>query len=89
MIPEMISQADAVVAAWLPGSEAAALGELLCGLWPFEATTPQPWPRNRDDIENDQNSTYEMGHGLQLPPNRPSQELRPEPSGTPEEGTES
>jgi len=85
VIPEMLAQADAVIAAWLPGSEAAALGELLCGLWPFDATTPQPWPRDREGIESSQNPIYELGHGMQLRPGRPSQEVVAEPSGTTDE----
>ncbi len=52
IITDLIARADAVVAAWLPGSEAAALGELLMGLHPFEARTPQPWPGFVADLED-------------------------------------
>lgn len=65
VIPDLIDQADAVVAAWLPGTEGAALGELLAGLHPFEARTPQPWPRRFGDL-GDPHATplYPTGHGI-------------------------
>ncbi len=65
VIPDLIDQADAVVAAWLPGTEGGALGELLAGLHPFEARTPQPWPRTFGDL-GDPHATplYPTGHGL-------------------------
>lgn len=82
VIPEMIAQADAVVAAWLPGSEAAVLGELLCGLWPFEAKTPQPWPRQPENPDDDQNLIYPMGHGIRLPARSGTSLVSdPEPAG--------
>lgn len=84
VIPEMLSRADAVVAAWLPGSEAGAIGELLCGLWPFEATTPQPWPRDQESIGESEKSIYELGHGIPLEAHRPGEEVtsHPGPAGT-------
>lgn len=69
VIPDLIAQADAVVAAWLPGTEGAALGELLAGLRPFEARTAQPWPLSFDAL-GDGNATplFAAGHGLGLTP---------------------
>ncbi len=65
VIPDLLEQADAVVAAWLPGSEAGALGDLLIGTHDFEATTPQPWPRSIEDLGDDAASPlYPTGHGL-------------------------
>jgi hypothetical protein len=43
-IPEILKRADAVIAAWLPGSEATELPELLFGRAEFEGRLPQPWP---------------------------------------------
>ena len=58
-------QADAVVAAWLPGSEAAALADLITGRAPFHARTPQPWPRSNQELEElDAEPLYQVGHGL-------------------------
>jgi len=65
VIPDLIAQADAVVAAWLPGSECATLGEMLSGLHPFEARTSQPWPRSFEALADpDQTPLYPTGHGL-------------------------
>ncbi len=58
-------QADAVVAAWLPGSEAAALADLITGRAPFHARTPQPWPRSNQALgDPDAEPLYQVGHGL-------------------------
>lgn len=37
---------DAVVAAWLPGSEGEGVADVLFGTSPFTATLPLPWPRS-------------------------------------------
>jgi beta-glucosidase len=67
VIPDLIERADAVVAAWLPGSEAGVLGELLAGVHTFEAATPQPWPASIEDLDDDSASPfYPTGHGLTL-----------------------
>ena len=69
VIPDLIAQADAVVAAWLPGTEGAVLGELLAGLHPFQARTPQPWPRSFAALgDPDADPLYAIGHGLDLSP---------------------
>lgn len=41
---------DAVVAAWLPGTEGAGLADLLLGATPFGATLPFTWPRCMDQV---------------------------------------
>jgi beta-glucosidase len=68
IIPDLIAQSDAVVAAWLPGTEGAALADLLVGSHPFEGRTPQPWPRSAASLE-DPGATplYPVGHGLGTP----------------------
>lgn len=67
VIPDLIEQADAVVAAWLPGSEAGTLGELLAGIHAFEAATPQPWPASIEDVDQPSESPlYPTGHGMTL-----------------------
>ena len=52
LIPDLVSQADAVVAAWLPGSEATQLPGLLTGDYSFEGRLPQPWPQSESDLTN-------------------------------------
>lgn len=67
VIPDLIARADAVVAAWLPGTEGGALGELLAGVHPFAARTSQPWPSSFDALAEPGVSTlFAQGHGLSL-----------------------
>jgi beta-glucosidase len=66
-IADLIDRADAVVAAWLPGSEAGALAEVLIGRLPFEARTSQPWPRSITDLEDPAAvPLYPTGHGIPM-----------------------
>lgn len=79
VIPDLIDRADAVVAAWLPGSEGAALGEVLSGLHPFTARTSQPWPRSFEALDDpEQTPLYPAGHGLTIATNPAAQEPAPE-----------
>jgi beta-glucosidase len=67
VIPDVLERADAVVAAWLPGSEATELPGLLLGLHPFEGRSPQPWPRSAADLDTASlTPLYSVGHGLTL-----------------------
>jgi len=65
LIEGILSRADAVIAAWLPGTEATELPGLLLGHYPFEGRLPQPWPRSLADLD-DPTATpkYSLGHGL-------------------------
>jgi beta-glucosidase len=51
VIPDIIDRADAVIAAWLPGSEATQLPDLLLGDAPFEGRLPQPWPESPNGFD--------------------------------------
>lgn len=42
--------ADAIVAAWLPGSEGAGVADPLCGVTSYEARTTYRWPRASADL---------------------------------------
>jgi beta-glucosidase len=86
VIPDLIDQADAVVAAWLPGSEGAALGEMLSGRHPFTARTPQPWPRSYEALADQTMAPlFPAGHGLAYTPNSASLETAPaQPDQVPE-----
>lgn len=67
LISDMMDRADAVVAAWLPGTEATELPGLLLGDHDFEGTLPQPWPRAAIDLGNpDAVPRHPAGHGLRL-----------------------
>jgi beta-glucosidase len=67
--------ADALVAAWLPGSEGAALADLLLGRVPFAAQLRYRWPRASADLPLHpfteladgaaaRPALFEIGHGL-------------------------
>lgn len=65
VVPDLIEQADAVVAAWLPGTEATELPALLLGTEPFEGKLPQPWPGSEPDVANvGATHQFPVGHGL-------------------------
>jgi beta-glucosidase len=49
MLDGILGTADAVVAAWLPGTEGAGLADVLLGDVPFHGTTSYTWPVTPDD----------------------------------------
>ncbi len=65
VITDLIEASDAVLAAWLPGTEATELPDLLFGRRRFEGHLPQPWPRTAGDL-SDAGAVplFSMGHGL-------------------------
>jgi beta-glucosidase len=68
--------ADAVVAAWLPGSEGAAVADPLLGVTGFEAALRYRWPASSAQLplhpfDHDSRShvaRFEIGHGLRTQP---------------------
>jgi beta-glucosidase len=67
--PAQRQAADALVAAWLPGSEGAGVADTLFGIRPFTGRLPVSWPRtlsqepiNRGDADYD--PLYRFGYGL-------------------------
>ncbi len=50
LLDEILPAADAVVAAWLPGSEGAAVAGPLFGAVPFTGRLPYTWPRAADQL---------------------------------------
>ncbi len=57
---------DAIVAAWLPGSEGGdAIAQLLWGDYPFQARLPYQWPANRRSFRHGGGEPlYPRGYGL-------------------------
>jgi beta-glucosidase len=49
-ITDQIDSFDALVAAWLPGSEAAAIADVLFGDAPFRGRLPLPWPSHAEQL---------------------------------------
>lgn len=69
MLDEILPEADAVIAAWLPGTEGAGVVDLLTGDASFTATTPFTWPRTPDDAprtgkEPCEGAVFPPGFGL-------------------------
>jgi beta-glucosidase len=50
IIDSILPQADAVVAAWLPGTEGAGVTDALLGAVPFSGKLPYTWPRSIDQL---------------------------------------
>jgi len=53
IITDQLNSADAVVAAWLPGSEGQGVADVLFGDAPFTGTLPYTWPRSVDQLPFD------------------------------------
>ena len=52
---------DAVIAAWLPGSEGEGITDVVFGEYPFTGTLPVAWPRSLDSNES---PLFPRGFGL-------------------------
>ena len=69
MLLDDVSSADAVVAAWLPGTEGSGLADVLLGDKPFVGTTPYTWPKTPVDAPRVgkaacDGAVYPVGYGL-------------------------
>ena len=71
MLDGIIGQADAVVAAWLPGTEVEGLADVLLGDKPFVGTTTYTWPKTPTDAARIgktacQGAVFPYGYGLDV-----------------------
>ena len=69
MLDGLWSDADAVVAAWLPGTEGSGVADVLLGDSPFGAVTPYTWPTTPDDAPRTgkdacDGAVFPIGYGL-------------------------
>ena len=70
IITDQLDLCDAVVAAWLPGSEGAAISEVLFGDVPFTGKLPYSWPRSMSQVPlstlvaSGESPLFPFGHGL-------------------------
>jgi beta-glucosidase len=69
LLDEVLPSADAVIAAWLPGTEGAGVADVLFGDTPFRGTTPVAWPLTPDDAprtgkEPCEGARFALGYGL-------------------------
>jgi len=70
IITDLVDRCDAIVAAWLPGTEASAIADVLAGVVPFTGRLPYTWPRSMNQLPlsklhaSDELPLYSFGHGL-------------------------
>lgn len=74
VVTEQIEQSTAFVAAWLPGSEADGVAEVLFGMYDFKGKLPHSWPTSAQDYngkygpnfwDNTLDPLFPIGFGLQ------------------------
>lgn len=68
IIADVVDDCDAVIAAWLPGSEANAIADNLYGDVPFTAKLSYSWVESMDQLprKNNGSAKWQIGHGLSL-----------------------
>ncbi len=72
ILDQALEASDALVAAWLPGSEGAGVADTLFGDAPFTGRLPYAWPRDADSFlpasaspaARQPSLLYEFGYGL-------------------------
>ncbi|MCI0713573.1 MAG: family 16 glycosylhydrolase [Chloroflexi bacterium] len=71
MITEHIENWDAVVAAWLPGTEGQGVADVLFGYQPFTGKLPLTWPASVDQLPLPvEDPLFEFGYGLETEASR-------------------
>jgi beta-glucosidase len=70
LLTDQLDRIDALVAAWLPGSEGAGVADVLFGGRPFRGRLPITWPRTESQVpinagDEDYRPLYPFGWGLQ------------------------
>jgi beta-glucosidase len=76
VLGDAVRLADAIVCAWLPGSEGAAVAEPVLGAAAFEARLRLRWPASDADLplhpfgapDRGPGALFEIGHGLATVP---------------------
>jgi beta-glucosidase len=67
IITDLVESWDALVAAWLPGTEGGGVADVLFGSTPFTGTLPYTWPRSLDQLplgSDDSAPLFPLGFGL-------------------------
>ena len=71
MIASEIDKWDALVVAWLPGTEGAGIADVLFGDMDFTGRTPYTWPASYKQVESTEDSVtvvdeilFPFGYGL-------------------------
>lgn len=66
ILGDVLDICDAVVASWLPGSEAQGIADVLFGIRPFTGRLPYEWPRTMDQVTSRTASSplFPLSYGL-------------------------
>jgi len=72
VVTDMLENWDALVAAWLPGTEGQGVADVLFGDAPFTGKLPYTWPRSADQLpfdfanlgEGEEGPLFPFGYGL-------------------------
>jgi beta-glucosidase len=66
IIGDVLDSCDAIVASWLPGTEAQGIADVLFGREPFTGRLPYTWPANIDQLRAPHESAplFALSHGL-------------------------
>jgi beta-glucosidase len=67
LIEHEVESFDALVAAWLPGSEGGGVADVLFGHKPFTGTLPMPWPLRSEQLPIDVSGTTAEGSEVLFP----------------------
>ena len=76
IVTDLLPQWDAFIAAWLPGTEAQGIADVLFGDYPFTGRLSFTWPRSMDQIplgalaKDGGEPLFPFGCGLTLHPSR-------------------
>jgi beta-glucosidase len=82
ILGEVGELADAIVAAWLPGSEGSGIADVLLGDFPFSGKLPHTWPRTMAQIpinvgDTNYDPLYPYGFGLTTSAWQPTAQAAP------------
>jgi beta-glucosidase len=66
IIGEVVDSCDAIVASWLPGTEAQGIADVLFGKQPFTGRLPYTWPASMDQLRSPNGSAplFAFSYGL-------------------------
>jgi beta-glucosidase len=66
IIGDVLDLSDAIVASWLPGTEARGIADVLFGKQPFTGRLPYAWPANMDHVisPNESWPLFPISYGL-------------------------
>jgi beta-glucosidase len=68
IVTDYLDDWDGLVAAWLPGTEAQGIADVLFGDYPFVGQLPYTWPRSADQLPqgtlNQDAALFPLGYGL-------------------------